>query len=195
MKKADLITVAALAGTAYAGYKLISWFKKQSDEEKQKKEEYEKYKKEQLALKDYRKLIRDASTFNKHLDAHERNIAFDMLQGIWFEITDLDDYDKRQLDDDLDNLNTCLDILLGDDEVAIKSTIERELGYEEKRRVKAERDHELALVKAAGEKEVNLAKIAADAEKSKASTYSSAIKSGAELVKEVLNERNEKSED
>ena len=187
------LTAACVAGTIYSAYKLVEWIKNSAEEEKKKKEEFENYKKEELGLKDYRKLIRDASTFNKHLNAHQRNIAFDMLQAIWFEINDLDD-NKEDFDDDLENLNVCIDILLSDDEDAILSTIEREERNEEKKRIKADRDHELALVRAAGEKEVNLAKIAAEAEKNKAKLYSSAITSGAELVKEVVNERNEKSE-
>ena len=65
MKKNDIIAVAALLGSAYAGYKFISWLKKQDDEEKKKKAEFEKYKKDRLELKDYKKLIRDASKYHE----------------------------------------------------------------------------------------------------------------------------------
>ena len=194
MKKADLITLAALAGTAYAGYKLISWLVKSNEEEKKKKEEFEAYKKERLAANDFRKLIRDASTFNKHLDAHQRNIAYDILNASLYDATEYSE-DKDDFDDSIDKLQSLIDIFMSDDEQAILSMIERREQNEEKRKLNAEREHELAVVRAAGEKELKLAKIAADAEKSKASSYSSAIMSGAELVKEVVNERSTKPED
>ncbi len=193
MRKENMIYAALLAGTAYATYKLINWFVEQSKEAELKREEFKKERDILLDEKDYRALIREATVHNKNLNAHERNVAFDLLNDIWVEA--LGDEKIKDLQDDLEDLNYHLDILLGDDKEAIMATIERQLSYEEDCKLNATRQHELAMAKAIGEKDINIAKIAADAEKNKASLYSGAIKTGMELLKEVNNERSEKSED
>lgn len=197
INKSDLLvfgTVGILVlGSIYAGYKITKYNDILAKEEEERRKAFRKYASDRLAEKDYNDLIRQASTFNKHLDAHQRNVAFDMLRSIMHSVNA--DTTCKTFDADLENLNTCLDILLGDDEVAILATIERELRREESRKLKAQREHELALAKAAGEKEIKVAQIAAEAETDKARLYSEGIKSAVELVKEAKNERDEKPED
>ena len=197
--KYDVVVGAIIAGTCYGFYKFLNWSiesdRKNREAREAERKAYEEYLDLMLREKDYAKLIRDASTFNKHLDAHQRNLAYDMLNNLMYEITTLD-FEKNTLDKHLNKLNTYLDILLGDDEVAILATIDRQLRAEESKKIRLQREHELAMVKAAGEKELNLAKIAAEAETNKATLYSEGIRGAAEILKEVTtNERNEKSED
>lgn len=197
INKYEVLAGTAIACGIFGLYKLISWSIEQDRiaeaEAAERRRQFNLYAESRFEERDYRSDMRQASTFNPHLDAHQRNVAYDMLNVIWCKA--VKDTSESTLDADLENLDTCLDILLGDDEVAVLAMIEREIRAEESRKVKAQRDHELALAKAAGEKEIEVAKIAADAEKSKASLYSDSIKSAAEFFKEVKDERSEKPED
>ena len=184
--KYDVATVAAIAGISYGIYKLVKWNMAIDEEEKEKKEKFEQYKTDVLDEKDYRSLIRQASTFNPYLDAHQRNIAFDMLNSLWYKLKN--DISKNTFDADIEVLNVYLDIFMGDDETAILATIDREIRAEESRKIKAQRAHELALAKAAGEKEIEVAKIAAEAETDKARLYSEGIKGAASLINGVKKE-------
>ena len=185
-----------VAGFSYGIYKIAKYNAAIEKEAEEQREAFRVYATEKLAEKDYNDLIRQASTFNSHLDAHQRNVAFDMLRSIMHNVNK--DTTYKAFDADLENLNVCLDILLGDDETAILATIERELRLEESRKIQAQRNHELAMAKAAGENEIKVAKIQAEAETDKARLYSEGIKSAMsaiEFVKEAKNERSEKSED
>ena len=197
INKYEVLAGTAIAAGIFGMYKFISWTLEQNRiaeaEAAERRRQFNLYAESRFEERDYRSDMRQASTFNPHLDAHQRNVAYDMLNAIWCRA--VKDTNKAALDADLENLDTSLDILLGDDEVAVIAMIEREIRAEEARKVKAQRDHELALAKAAGEKEIEVAKIAAEAEKSKASLYSEGIKSAAEFFKEVKDECSEKSED
>ena len=197
INKYEVLAGTAIAAGIFGMYKLISWSIEQERiaeaEAAERRRQFNLYAESRFEERDYRSDMRQASTFNPHLDAHQRNVAYDMLNAIWCRA--VKDTSKAALDADLENLDTSLDILLGDDEVAVIAMIEREIRAEEARKVKAQREHELALAKAAGEKEIEVAKIAAEAEKSKASLYSEGIKSAAEFFKEVKDERSEKPED
>ena len=194
--KLDIFTGAAIAACVYVSYKGFKYAKEKEEEIKAKKKELNDYIHAMLGDSDYPSLIRKASTFNQHLNAHERNIAFDMLDSMYFDLRFASS--KNQFDASLEVLNAYLDILLGDDEVAIQSVVEKKIAREANRKLKAQREHELAMAKAAGENEIKIAEIAAEAETSKASLYSAGIKSVAEAfmeAKEAVNERKQESDD
>ena len=196
--KYDAAVVAAVAGISYGIYRLVKYNMGVDEEIREAKRQFEQYRTDVLDEKDYRSLIRQASTFNPHLDAHQRNVAFDMLNSLWYKLKNTTS--RNTLDADIEVLNVYLDILMGDDETAILATLDREIRAEESRKIKAQREHELALAKAAGEKEIEVARIAAEAETDKARLYSEGIKGAANLLKAVKKEDsddecNEESED
>ena len=195
--KMDVLAGTAIACALFGAYKLVTYGLEQAKiadaEEAERRRQFNLYAESRFEERDYRNDIRQASTFNPHLDAHQRNIAYDMLNDLWYKA--VKSTTENVLDANLDALNTNLDILLSDDETAVISVIDREVRREESRKVKAQREHEIALAKATGEKEIEVAKIAAEAERSKASLYSEGIKGVAEIFKEVKDERSEESED
>lgn len=197
MKKSDIaalvVTSGILAGTGFGLYKLIKMSIESDRAERERRDALDKRIYNELVLGDYKEKIRVASLFNKNLDAHQRNIAYDILDDMFIRAKNADDdkeFDQRVLD-----LSDILNIFNSEDKDAILAMLDRRMQIEANKKIKAQREHEIALAKASGEKEIELANIAAKAETKKASLYSEGMKSAATILSEVTkNERSEKSE-
>ena len=190
-KTFSIIATAAVAATLYISYKLVKHEIEEAEKEEIRKNELAKFIREELAKKNYKEMIKNASLYNENLDAHQRTIANDILTEFYEAVRKADDYDE--FDMCLEEFNEMYEIFSSKDKEAILSIIDRRIQIEESRKIEAQRKHELAMAKAAGENEIEIAKISANAEKAKAHLYSNGIRNAAQIITEVTNERKQES--
>lgn len=185
----NVIAAGAIAAALYISYKLVKNEIEVAKEEEIRKKELEKFIREELAKKDYKTMIKQASLYNDNLDAHQRTVANDILNELFECVKEADDLDE--FDMYLEDFMDTYDVFASKDKEAILAILDRRIQIEANRKLKAQREHELALAKAAGQNEIEIAKISANAEKAKAQLYSNGIRNAAQMVTE-LNKKEEK---
>lgn len=188
----NFIAAGAVVAALYVSYKLVKNELEEAKAEAIRKQQVEKFIREELAKKDYKEMIRKASLYNEALDAHQRTIANDILTELFECVKESDNYDEFDLY--LEDFNDTYEVFTSKDKEAILSILDRRIQIEMNRKLEAQRKHELAIAKAAGENEIEIAKISANAEKAKAQLYSNGIRNAAQIITEVTNERKQESE-
>ena len=191
MTKNDILTIGLTAAAIFGTYKLVSLMIEADKKEAEKKAEFEKFVKEELASGDYKTKINLVSLHNEDLDPKQRMMANDILNELFSAIKKSTTYDE--FDERMEKFMEIYDIFASKDNNAILAILERRVQIIENRKLIQQREHELAVAKAAGENEIEIAKISANAEKAKAQLYSNGIRNAATIISEVTNERKQES--